>query len=632
VYDGFGDRIQVASPDSGTTVFHFDPDGNLTQKLTPSSLTATYTYDAMDRMKTAAFTGDTTLNQTLTYDQTGHGFGIGRLTSVTDQVGTLALTYDERGNTTKEVRTPTGAKAITTSYGFDAASHLASITYPSTLQVIYARDTMGRVDSVTAKLPGSSTVHNILTGITYEPFGPMSAGTYGNSVGGTYGYDLDYRPTTRHDSGTASITNLTYNYYPTDNVSSISDAVNAANSQNFNYDSFGHLTSATSGTGGYPSESISWDHNDNVTYASGATNTTFTLATTSNQLASITVGSTLESITTTPAGNISAFTSGSTTLQSYSYNKANQLASAANGSHTATYQYDFAGRRLEGNGSVSGKTYYQYGPNNNLLENQASTGTANVDYIYLDPQAGAGAQPVGTYQKGNNTLYYAHTDRLGTPQALTDSTQAVKWSALYQPFGTVQSTTGTAIQNLRMPGQENDADVGLYHNGFRDYAPSLTRYLQTDPIGLSGGMNTYQYVSGNPIKLIDPSGLSPDQMCYPWTLACPSSEPAGSPEWRPYWGVGGQTIFHCGGTAYLENRSPSFNGPINECVYDQNHNLISPYGPDAECAGTPDYYDDAHPFKHFFMDPGGVFNFGTVNLDCPMICTGEIVSVAQLSG
>jgi len=507
VYNGFGDEIQVASPDSGTTVFHYDPDRNLTQKLWPGSLTATYTYDAMDREKTAAYTGDTTLNVTLTYDQTGHGFGIGRLTSVTDQVGSLGLTYDERANTTKEVRTPTGAKAITTTYGFDAASHVSSITYPSTLQVIYGRDTLGRVDSVTAKEPGSNTVHNILTGITYEPFGPMSAGTYGNNVAGTYGFDLDYRPTTRQDKGTAAITNLTYNYYTTNNVSSITDAVTAANSQSFNYDSFDHLSAAYSGTGGYPTQSFSWDNNDNVTYSSGSINTTFTLAPGSNQLASITAGSTIETISTTPAGNISALTSGSTTLQGYTYNKANQLATAANGTHTASYEYDFEGRRLEGNGSVSGKSYYQYGPNNNLLENLASSGTANVDYIYLDPQAGAGAQPVGTYQKGNNTLYYAHTDRLGTPQALTDGSQRVQWSALYQPFGTLQSSTGTAIQNLRMPGQENDTDVGLYHNGFRDYAPSLTRYIQTDPIGLGGGMNTYQYVSGNPIYGTDPMGL-----------------------------------------------------------------------------------------------------------------------------
>ena len=63
------------------------------------------------------------------------------------------------------------------------------------------------------------------------------------------------------------------------------------------------------------------------------------------------------------------------------------------------------------------------------------------------------------------------------------------------------------VQNLRLPGQEFDVETGLYHNGFRDYAPGWGRYLQSDPIGLAGGMNTYGYVRGNPVRSIDPLGL-----------------------------------------------------------------------------------------------------------------------------
>lgn len=63
------------------------------------------------------------------------------------------------------------------------------------------------------------------------------------------------------------------------------------------------------------------------------------------------------------------------------------------------------------------------------------------------------------------------------------------------------------VQNLRMPGQEFDLDTGLYHNGFRDYVPGWGRYLESDPIGLAGGLNTYAYANGNPVSSIDPSGL-----------------------------------------------------------------------------------------------------------------------------
>jgi RHS repeat-associated protein len=115
------------------------------------------------------------------------------------------------------------------------------------------------------------------------------------------------------------------------------------------------------------------------------------------------------------------------------------------------------------------------------------------------------------YTNGTSNLFsvfYMHADRLGTPQYVTDSTKAVVWKDLYQPFGADSPTFigNVFLQNLRFPGQQYDAETGLYHNGQREYDTTKGRYIQTDPIGLSGGINTYAYAGSNPFRFTDESG------------------------------------------------------------------------------------------------------------------------------
>ena len=62
--------------------------------------------------------------------------------------------------------------------------------------------------------------------------------------------------------------------------------------------------------------------------------------------------------------------------------------------------------------------------------------------------------------------------------------------------------------NLRFPGQYYLAETGLHYNYFRDYDPQTGRYLESDPIGLQGGVNTYAYVRGNPVRRFDSFGLT----------------------------------------------------------------------------------------------------------------------------
>lgn len=106
----------------------------------------------------------------------------------------------------------------------------------------------------------------------------------------------------------------------------------------------------------------------------------------------------------------------------------------------------------------------------------------------------------------NNGLYFVHTDHLGTPQEITDNTRTTLWEAMLNPYGEAQIKTAMLENNVRMPGQYFDAESGLHYNYFRDYDPKTGRYIQSDPIGLAGGLNTYSYAYGKPETFTDPTG------------------------------------------------------------------------------------------------------------------------------
>ena len=106
-----------------------------------------------------------------------------------------------------------------------------------------------------------------------------------------------------------------------------------------------------------------------------------------------------------------------------------------------------------------------------------------------------------------------YTDQLHTPRKIVRASDAqVVWVWESDPWGNSapnESLSGLAAltYNPRLPGQVYDAETGLHYNYFRDYDPTTGRYVQSDPIGLEGGINTYAYVGGNPVSRVDPSGL-----------------------------------------------------------------------------------------------------------------------------
>jgi RHS repeat-associated protein len=498
--NGFGFVTQVVSPDSGTTVYTYDLAGNVKSRKDARKIVTNYTYDALDRPLTRTLPSATTENVTYSYDSTANGnFGVGRLTSLTDAAGTASFAYDAYGNRIQEKRTIAGI-VYTTSYEYDLSGEFAKITYPSGFIVNYQRDDLGQISGVTYQTNAAASPVTLASGIDYMPFGGMQAMTLGNGVQVTNSYDLDYRLTRTQATGSTALQDLTLGYDDSGNINSIGDAVTANLSQTFQYDLAGRLTQ---GVGAYGTENYTYDALGNrltrSVFNGGATNTTYTYTSTNTRLASAATGSQTLSYTYDANGARTAVKLGNQTQASYTYNADGRLATSG----TNAFKYNAFGERSVAT-VTGGGTHFIFAEDGKLLSEHGLTGALVRNYIYLN------GEPFALVD-GAGTVSYILNDQVGQPQKMLNTAGAVSWHRVAGIYGnTVSQPVGTTAANpLRFPGQQFDANLGLHYNYFRTYDPATGRYLETDPIGLEGGMNLYAYVDGNPVNYVDPDGEIP---------------------------------------------------------------------------------------------------------------------------
>ncbi|WP_256818857.1 RHS repeat domain-containing protein [Pseudomonas putida] len=145
------------------------------------------------------------------------------------------------------------------------------------------------------------------------------------------------------------------------------------------------------------------------------------------------------------------------------------------------------------------------------LLQEVQSGLASL-YVYAtvesyDPLARVDGKP------GSEAIHYFHTKLAGLPEQLTSSDGKTIWQSDHQGWGKTpaewHSPQQAREQNLRFQGQYLDRETGLHYNTLRFYDPDIGRFTQTDPIGLAGGENLYQYAP-NPNLWIDPWGLTCD--------------------------------------------------------------------------------------------------------------------------
>lgn len=152
---------------------------------------------------------------------------------------------------------------------------------------------------------------------------------------------------------------------------------------------------------------------------------------------------------------------------------------------------------------------YSFNWANVALGNYSVTAVATDDHGATTTSA-AVSITVGTAAA---QIYYIETDHLNTPRSISNQAgnEVWRWDNT-EPFGDSTpdgnpSGIGAFEFNLRFPGQYFDKETNVNYNMGRDYAPNSGRYIESDPIGLLGGLNTYSYAFAAPTSNVDPMGL-----------------------------------------------------------------------------------------------------------------------------
>ncbi len=476
-YNAFGDVTGESSPDRGSISYVVDKAGNVTQRTDARSVVTDFTYDAINRLTAVEYPSDSSLDASLTYDaSTGCGTAYkGRLCSVTDASGTTTYEYDLLGRVTEQEETR-GGLTFTTAYTYDLAGNILTITLDSGRVITYTRNANGQASGVSAVV--NSTGTTLASSITYLPFGPMNALTYGNSLTFSATFDQDYYLTNRTVSG--GIYNHTYDTDANGNITQVG-------STTFNYDALNRLEEEDSGS----AVNYTYDATSNrLTKVNGGTTTT-TVPSGSNKISA--VGG--DSYTYDAAGNIT-----DDGTNEYTWNAAGQLGVVeVSSTPVGTYTYNVYNQRTK---KVAGSTvHYVYGAGGLLYGEYDSSGDLIREYVYLN------GEPLAQIDAGSpEVLTYLHTDHLGTPKFGTNSGGTQVWSWAPDAFG-VGSPSGSVTINLRMPGQYFDSESGVFYNWNRYYNPAIGRYISSDPIGIAGGPNTFNYADVNPVNRLDPEGL-----------------------------------------------------------------------------------------------------------------------------
>ncbi|MEA0635262.1 RHS repeat-associated core domain-containing protein, partial [Xanthomonas campestris pv. campestris] len=602
-YNGLGDILKLTSPDTGATSYTYDSAGNRATQTDARGVISTYGYDALNRVlsisyPTAAFNVSYTYDVTQNVCASGETFTVGRLAKLQDGSGTTQYCYNRFGEVVRKVQTVNG-KVLVLRYDYTTGGRLRSMVYPDGTTVDYVRNAQGQTTEVGVTASAGSR-QRLLSGATYYPFGPSAGWTYGNGRKLARTYDQDYRPQSIQDTRAGGL-EIGFGFNSVGDLTALTPAGNPTPDLRLNYDALGRLTALKDGTTEAVIDGYSYDATGNRLSAKvGAATQAYTYPTTNHRLSAVAgVARTYDKMgnTLTIGGK----------AREYLYDTTGRMTQVKRaGAAVMNYRYNGRGEQVRRYLGTT-NTYTLYDEAGHWLGDYDTNGAPKQQAIWLDDL------PVGLLANGGQ-LHYIEPDHLGSPRVVVDAARDVavwSWSLKGEAFGNTapnQDPDGDGIAmvfDMRFPGQRFDAASGFNQNYFRDYDAATGRYGQSDPIGLAGGVSTYDYSNANPLTTSDVFGLTGNPLSGynpalgPIIIKTPTSKIGFLDKLFSSWIVGKVTggISTVNKYGQIVPKPTTFLGRANIFVWAMSPTEMSCSELDCGKNSLPDYFERQHPIE-----------------------------------
>ena len=579
-YDAFGDVLTVTDPLAHVTTNQYDANRNLTLVKDADGNPTTYVYDAANQQTQVNRADGTSLATDYNADGTvldqkdgknnailTYGYDpLARVSSSTDALGNVtSYSYDGAGNRLTQ-QDPGGnclatPKVSCTSFGYDVANQLKSITYsdnvtPNVSNISYdadgqrtgmtdgtgtstwAWDSLHRLTSYTngagAQVQYAYNLRNLATTITYpgalnvtrgyDDAGRMTSVQDWLSNTTSFGYDVNSNLTTETLPAASGVVD-TFTFDTADRLMGISDAKGKTTlfAATYTRDNANQLTSDSSqpsGTSAYKYTTL-----NQVCYAGSASTTACTSAPSGSipykydAADNLTQTGTTQQVfnnagqlcwTASTTGNCATPPTGATTYGYDARGNRTTVTPPSGGPTPLTYDqahrltayatsvtYAYNGDGLRMSKTVSGSTSQFLWDPSGGLPLMIKDGSTS--YLY-----GPGGMPLE--QISGSTALWLHHDQLGSTRLVTNSAGTNAATYTFDPYGKLTGITGTITNPFRYAAQYLDVESGLYYMRARYYDAATGQFVSRDPI-MALTQQPYGYTANNPVNRRDLTGL-----------------------------------------------------------------------------------------------------------------------------